>query len=271
MFYFPGQKPRFRPRNLAASVINSMLAAMPANTFKGNITGVSAAPTDIPRASLRASIFYPSQTTIISSTATTTYTTPTVNGELPLYLRVRMVGGGGGAGGSGTGGSNGTAGGNTTFGSFTANGGANGVNNPGDGVFTVGGGASGGYLNMTGQDGGGAIGGVTASSFGPPGGASFFSGAGSLLVHDSTIAGGGNAAKVNSGSGGGCGGTGSSVTQANAGAAGGYLEGLLSSSPLSTSFSCQIGAKGTGGSAGTSGGAGQNGGDGLIIVEAYWQ
>jgi hypothetical protein len=271
MFYSPGQKPRAKPRNIVGSVLNSMLAVMPANTFKANITGGQAAPTDVTRAALRFSIFYPAQVTVITATGAGTYTTPTVNGELPLYIRVRMVGAGGGAGGNGTGGGNGTAGGNTTFnaGAFTANGGANGVNNPTDGAFPAGGTASGGSINLTGQDGGSALNGAAASSFGPEGGASFFAGAGQLLIHSSTAADAANAAKANTGSGGGCGGTSAAVVQANAGAAGGYCEGIITSPAASYSYS--NGAKGTGGSAGTSGSAGGNGGDGIIIIEAYWQ
>lgn len=271
MFFSPGQKPRARPRNIVGSIVNSMLALMPANTFKANITGVSAPPTDVTRALLRASILYPAQVQVITATGAGTYTTPTVNGELPLYLIVRMVGGGGGAGGNGTGGGNASAGAASTFnaGAFSAGGGGGGTNNPGDGVPTAGGTSSGGYLNHTGQDGGSALTGTVSSAFGPPGGQSFFAGAGQLLLHTVTNAVAANAAKANTGSGGAAGGTSATVLQAQGGAAGGYLEGLITA-PAS-SYSYVVGAKGTGGTAGTSGSAGGNGADGMIVVEAYWQ
>jgi hypothetical protein len=269
MFFSPGARPRAKARNIIGSVLNRMLAATSANTMKANITGGSAAPTDATRASSRSNILYAPQITVITASGAGTYTTPTVNGELPIYLRIRMAGAGGGAGGSGTGGTNGNAGGNTTFGGvFTANGGNPGVNSPTDGVFPTGGAASGGSINQSGQDGGSFFN-TGSSFFAAPGGNSFFSGAGQFMIHTNTNAAAANSAKANTGSGGAAGGTSAVVVYASGGASGAYCEGIITS-PVS-SYSYTNGAKGTGGNAGTSGTAGGNGADGIIIIEAYWQ
>lgn len=240
---------------------------MGANTLKANVGSTPAVPSNTARASARSNILYPPQITVVTATGAGTYTTPTVNGELPLWLRIRMVGAGGGGGAGGTGGTNGGLGGATTFSTFTANGGAGGVNTPTDYVFPAGGTASGGALNMTGQDGGGGT--QFNQFFGPQGGNSFFFGAGQFDIHINTNAAAANPAKANTGSGGGAGMVAAAVPPGNGGAAGAYLESTISSPAASYAYS--VGAKGAGGTAGTNGSAGGNGADGIIIIEAYWQ
>ncbi len=199
-----------------------------------------------------------------------TYTTPTCNGNLPTSIHVMMVGPGGGAGGTGTGGGAGGAGTPaTTFGTslFTANGGANGVNNPTVGIFPAGGTATGCQITVQGQNGG--FDGNTGGQLGVAGGASFYGGAGQT-GYVGTVAFTGDSAKTNSGSGGAVGGMSAAVISASSGAAGGYCEGWITSS-IAASYSVTVGTKGAGGTAGTSGSAGGAGADGRITVEARFQ
>lgn len=255
---------------MRGKIINSLLAAMGANTIKANITSGLAAAANPTRASVRSNILYPPQFTVVTATGAGTYTTPTVNGELPISLTVRLVGAGGGGAGGGTGGGNGGSGGNTTFGTLTGNGGAGGTNNPSDGVFPAAGTASGGDINLTGQDGGSVNNTPGANSItGPAGGQSYFMGAGVLNFHTATNAAAANAAKANTGSGGSAGMTAGVVPFANGGAAGGYCKDTIT--PVAASYNYSVGAKGTGGSAGSGGSLGGNGADGIIIIEARWQ
>jgi hypothetical protein len=199
-----------------------------------------------------------------------TYTTPTCNGNLPIVIHEIMVGAGGGAGGTGTGGGNGAAGTASSFGTslFTANGGAQGVNNPSVGVFPAGGTATGCQISVQGQNGSAGLPGTGGASVGLSGGTTPYGGAGQMAFNAAVVA--GDAAKANTGSGGGSGTVASGVPSASAGAAGGYCEGWITSS-IAASYPYTVGAKGTGGAAGTSGSAGGNGADGRITVEARFQ
>ena len=209
------------------------------------------------------------QTQTILTSGSGTYYTPSG----VAWLRIRMVGGGGGAGGGGTGGANyggaGSAGTNTVFGSSllvaTSGGGADNSN----GVGLAGGAGGTGTINTgaTGiviAGGRGSPGSFTAYATGGTGGATPFGGAG--VGYPPGSAGAGTAGSTNSGSGGG--GSGApyaSVSFAgHGGGAGGYVEAYISSP--SASYAYTIGAGGGGGAGGTYG-AGGGGGSGIIIVE----
>jgi len=189
-----------------------------------------------------------------------TYTTPTQLSRLPLYLRVRMIGpGGGGAGGTANAGGVGT---DTSFAGWTAihgNGGAvngaggiggtGGVNGTGTQITRVAGGQGGpglaaaGIALSTGMGGNGIFGGNGAGVGG---------------------AAGGNAA-ANSGAGGGGGASGNNFS--GGGGAGEGVEFVIPT-PLA-SYTYSVGPGGVGGAAG--GNAGGNGAAGRIEVVAYWQ
>jgi hypothetical protein len=210
----------------------------------------------------------PPSITRYTAAGTGTYTTPPGTS----YLKIRMVGGGGGgslaqAPGNGTSGQGTTfgtnllianGGGGGTYNAGAASGGSTTVNSPAISLVQVNGsdGSSGSYNTSPGPN---------QYSRGPSGGVSYFGGAGG---------GGGNiggfpatSAKPNSGSGGG----GGCVIYANvasgsSGAAGGYVEALIYSPNQSYSYS--VGAGGTG--AGTGGDKGGDGGSGVIIIEAHY-
>lgn len=199
-----------------------------------------------------------------------TYTTPTI--KQPKYIRVRMVGGGGG-GASGYNGANtsGSTGGNTTFGSslLTANGGTGG--NVSTNYGGVGGSASLGSgpigLAISGGSGGTAIvqAASTISGAGGSGAASPFGGAGG----GGYSSGAGVAAIANSGSGGGGGGSNNAICiPGPGGGAGGFIDAIIAS-PLS-SYAYSVGSGGAGGS-GASQFSGGNGGSGYIEVTEYYQ
>lgn len=209
-------------------------------------------------------------------TGSGTYTLPT-SPRSPLYIRVRMVGGGGGGGSSGTGSTNsGTAGGNSTFGTtlLVANGGSGGT--AGSGTPGAGGSASLGtgpiglaYTGAAGQ-GAGVANGAADSVPGGMGGVSGFGGAGIGATNNTA----GGAAVTNSGSGGGGGASQNNSSSAASGAgtgggAGGYVDALIYSP--SATYAYAVGAAGAGGAAGTLGRAGGNGAEGIIIVEEYYQ
>lgn len=207
-----------------------------------------------------------------------TYTTPT-SPRTPLYLKVRMAGGGGGgdaSGGSGSFGSASTAGTNTTFGSSlltagaggaaTGNagngsaGGAGGTNTIAAGPITIinlaGGKGQGGHLDASAAYDSGCMGGYTPMLGG--GGMGQFTGAGFAATANTGGggAGGGNNLTINLGLGGG-------------GGSGGYIEVIITS-PAAT-YAYSVGAGGTGQGAGPSGFPGGAGGTGVIIVEEYYQ
>ena len=218
-----------------------------------------------------------------STPQVTAYTTGSGTYTVPAncrYLQVRMVGGGGGGSGSSTnagnnGGAGGT-GGSTTFGTslLVANGGVNGTGASG------GTGGAGGSASLGGAS-GIAISGSAGVSInysqstniiltGGVGGSSAFGGSGR-----GGGAGGqtGGDAATNSGAGGG-GASGpaagfSQVTGAGGGS-GGYVDAIITSSSLLSTYAYAIGAAGTAGIAGTSGYAGGAGGSGVIYITAFF-
>lgn len=193
----------------------------------------------------------------------------------PLYLKVRMVGAGGGGAGSGT--AAGTAavdGGATLFGSslLTANGGVKGGASAGGGA----GGTASVALPAHGTAFTGAQGQGTSwintvaviwNGAGGAGGASFFGGGGS-----GTYGTAGTAGATNSGSGGAGGGaaTTAQMLAGGGGGAGGYVEAVIASP--SATYTYTIGASGAGGGAGTGTGAtaGGAGAAGYIEVVEYY-
>lgn len=202
-----------------------------------------------------------------------TYTLPS-SPRKPIYIAVRMVGGGGGGGGSGTGSPGaGGNGGNSSFGTslLVANGG-NGGQNQGAGGGGTGGSASLGSgpigTALTGGSGTGGGGSVTSSSAGGAGAPTPFAGGGGGGGQAGNDA--GYAAATNSGSGGG--GAGSNSTGINAGGgggAGGYVDAIIASP--SNTYTYTVGAAGTAGTAGTNGSAGGAGAAGYIEVIEYYQ
>lgn len=182
-----------------------------------------------------------------------------------LYLRVKMIGGGGGGGGSGTGGGTGGTAGNSTFGTslLTANGGAG-------GAFNAQGGAGGSptvsspaisILDIAGNNGGTAEQ-ARAFAYGGSGGSNPISGISPMSNATAGLSGklGGG------GAGGGAGAT--SIITAAGGGAGAYIEAIISSP--SATYSYAVGSGGAGGTAGTSGFAGGAGGNGFIEITEYY-
>lgn len=198
-----------------------------------------------------------------------TYTTPT--SPAPLYLKIRMVGGGGGgAGSSATGGAGGT-GGATTINStlFVCNGGVGGASGGGNGglggtVTTTGGTLLVGIQGSSGGSGGSDVTGTAFVGSGI-GGTTPFGGAGANNGN-----GAGFSAQTNSGSGGGGASTATLASSGSGGGggAGGYLE-IIVSSPAST-YTYSVGAGGAQGTAGT-GSLGGAGGSGYIVIEEFYQ
>lgn len=198
-----------------------------------------------------------------------TYTTPSG----VLYLRVKMVGGGGGGGGSGASGGTGTTGGNTTFGTslLSANGGIGGATNGSlggaGGTSSLGTGPIGTALSGGYGQAGFTSSAVGSSPCGGFGGTAAFGGAGSGGNGNGGGAGGGAIANTGAG-GGGAGGTATTTFSGAGGGAGGYIDAIITS-PSST-YSYAVGAAGTAGTAGTSGFAGGAGGSGYIEVTEYY-
>lgn len=201
------------------------------------------------------------------SSGSGTYTLP----ANVLYLRVRMIGGGGGGGGSGSvGGANGTAGGTSAFGAslLVAGGGAGG--GAGGAIAGAGGSASLG----SGPVGLAAVGSAgQASSLSNPAGV-YISGAngasgvwGGGGQGTTTI--GGDATGVGSG-GAGAGTLGNAtVITGGAGGSGGYVDAIIYTP--SATYAYVVGAAGAFGTQGTAGAAGGAGFAGKIIVEEYYQ
>lgn len=192
------------------------------------------------------------------------------NANNPLYIKVRMVGGGGGgAGGGNTNGSAGVNGTSSTFGtSFLVAGGAN----PGGTNGAYGGqGGSGSISTATGFGGLGNYGGTaftistSLQNYGGDGGKGFFgSGGGGAPPGNAP-----QAVQANSG-GGGAGGSSNPGYGGSGGGAGGWLEVIIS--PItSTGYAYTVGTGGAGGAAGTSGQAGGAGAAGQIEVTEYYQ
>lgn len=192
-----------------------------------------------------------------------TYTRP----DGVMYIRVRMVGGGGGGQGGGTGqGSTGGTGGNTTFGTslLIANGAAGPVggsvtlNSPAIGTASQGGQGQ-GYMEYT-----GAAGHPTGSQ----GAASPFGGAGAGVGTGAGVNG-----ITNSGSGGGGGGgnvAAGTVVGGSGGGAGGFIDAIIPSPASTYSYAVGSGGAGTAG-VGVGSQSGGNGGSGYIEVTEYYQ
>lgn len=201
-----------------------------------------------------------------------TYTTP----DNVVYIKVQLIGGGGGGSGGGISGAGaGSAGAQTLFGSslLSATGGSGAAYNAGLGgsggtgtilspaygfTSTGGYGQGGSYVSSTGQN---------FTETGGCGGDGFFGGAGG----GGTNASSGASAAANTGAGGGgggCGGTTLSYAAGSGGGAGGYVEAYINSP--SATYTYTVGAGGSGGSAGSYGGAGGAGGSGYIIVTEYY-
>lgn len=205
-----------------------------------------------------------------------TYTVPT-SPRTPLYLRVRMVGaGGGGAGGGQANAGSGTTGSATTFGSsyLTASGGTGSPWSLGSssgaigGIGTLAAGVRG--FAITGASGNSA--GYSANTatqlHGVAGGNSFFGGAGGG-GKQSSVGMDGIACTGGGGGGGGGGSAGGNNSPGGGGGAGGYVEAIVPSP--SATYSYAIGTGGTAGGAGTNGYAGGAGGTGCLIIDEFYQ
>lgn len=222
---------------------------------------------------------YQPQPTYVAPTVTKlfagsgTYTSPT--NPRPIYLRVRIVGGGGGGGGVGSGntGGSGGIGGTSSFGTslISCTGGLG-----GNGTGTSTGGAGGTAslnapavgISIDGSNGLAMLRGTTTVS-GGCGGATPFGGAGCSRQ----ISGGsfftGEAASMGSGSGGSGGSSDGTVSSAGAGGAGAFIDAIVPNP--ATSYPYTVGAGGTAGTAGTAGNAGGAGGEGVLLVEEHYQ
>jgi hypothetical protein len=201
-----------------------------------------------------------------------TYTTPAG----VSYIKVRMVGGGGGGAGSGTtAGTPATSGTASTFGTalLSAGGGlagaqnsigAGGTSSLGSAIGTVLSGANGNPNNI--QQNGGI---VAPALAGAAGGSSAFGGAGQGGVSSSASAGGAGISNTGGGGGGGSL-TASTIngTGGSGGGAGGYIDAIITA-PMTT-YTYTVGAAGTAGGAGTSGAVGGAGGSGYVEVTEYY-
>ncbi len=199
----------------------------------------------------------------------------------PLYLKVRLVGGGGGGSGSsnaaGNGGSGGTgATSSTTFGSslLTATNGAGATATGGEHAGGAGGTVTvnspainvASFAGVQGQGSMVAIATATAERF--PGGL----GAGTpFSSHSGGAVSSVQTAIANSGAGGAGGGmSGSTDVRTGAGGgSGGFIEAIIPDP--SATYSYQVGTGGAAGAAGTAGNAGAAGAAGIVIVEEYYQ
>lgn len=202
------------------------------------------------------------------------YVLPT--GTTPLYIRVEMVGPGGGGAGSSTSGSDthsGSAGSAaTTFGTSLLSAGAgngggsiNG-NSPGGtgGTSSLGSGPIG--LASTGASGNSGGGSATSGVFfgGPSGGATVFGGTAGGPYNQ-----GAPAVTANTGCGGGAAGGPTGGWVGGGGGAGGLVNAVISSP--SSFYSYSIGTGGSKGTAGTSGQAGADGSAGFIKITEFYQ
>lgn len=190
----------------------------------------------------------------------------------PLYLRVRMVGGGGGGGSSGSSGAAaGTSGTATTFGTtlLSAGGGTGGA------ASTTGMGGAGGSSSLgTGPVGLALSGGTGGNSNFAAAGTSASGGLGGVTVFggygsgDTATGGGTNGiANTGAGAGGGFGITGTG-RGGGGGGSGGFVDAIITNP--SATYAYVVGPGGAGASAGTSGYAGGAGATGLITVEEYY-
>ena len=213
----------------------------------------------------------PSYTLLTTGTGATFTTPMDANGNLPLYLRVRMCGpGGGGAAlltNAGV-----TPAADTSFAGWTA------LKGTGSAVGAASGGAGGGpgvsgtgtqITRISGQRGSpGMVNGGGSQTFSFPGGnggmTPFFGGAGTGVVNG---AGGSAAANTGAGGAGGGGSAAGVLATSPGGGSGEYVEFIISN-PAAT-YTYTVGVGGTGGAAGTNAGGG--GADARIEVLAAWQ
>lgn len=194
-----------------------------------------------------------------------TYTAPT--NPPPLFLRIRVQGGGGGGAGGGATGAVGKAGQASAFGAYTL---AALPGQPGSNA-AVNGGTGGSPLALIGGNclqvaGGAGSGALTAATGGAPlggaGGNSALGGGGS--GGGGSVTSGAGAANTGGGGGGGGGTTAATVGGAGGGA-GSFIDYVLS--PVSATYFWGVGNGGTGGAAGTNGVVGSAGASGGIWVE----
>jgi hypothetical protein len=182
----------------------------------------------------------------------------------PVYLKVRMVGGGAGGDGTVTGTNSGlnsgTNGGNSVFGDNILI--AVGGRCPGGGGGSVALSSTVTGFVVTGGGGGGSVNVLWGN--GSPGGNSAFGGGGV----DGGGAPVGNGSTGGGGAGAGVGACSSAEWTGHGGGAGGYVEATISS-PKS-SYQYAVGTGGAGGAGGGCGGTGSPGGNGVIIVEEYF-
>lgn len=191
----------------------------------------------------------------------------------PIYLRVTMVGAGGGGSGSGTaGGTAATDGGASTFGTslLSAGGGSKGVyqaNSANGGTASLGTGPYGTAIAGGNGGGFGYVGVANATATGGSGGNSALGGG----AGNGTANAAGSPASANTGGGGSGAGAGVTVNSygGTGGGAGAFIDAVIASP--SASYSYSVGAAGSGGGAGTNGYAGGNGGSGYIQVTEYYR
>lgn len=206
--------------------------------------GVSAAPV--------WTLYQPHKIELLTGGSSATYTVLTG----ARWIKVSMVGAGGGGSGGGSGSpGSGTAGATTSFGVMTATGGSAG------GSGGAGGSGTNGDIISTGGPGQGT--GSLASSFGGIGGTSLMGGGGI----GGSNSGGGGGAGGNYGGGGGGGGGNAAVGAGIGGGGGGYAERIFAGSSLLATFTYTLSGGGAAGAAGTSGGVAGPGGPGVIKVE----
>lgn len=201
-----------------------------------------------------------------------TYTTPANT----RYIKITMVGGGGGAIGSGTTPGSATAGGatcwNVTGGTacgsavYSAGGGSNSTTVTGAAGGSISGSGTCSVFGIAGGGGGTGTQAVStaASGVGGVGGGSFF-GTGGIGGANSA---GGNA-PTNSGAGGGGAGTPAGTALGSGGGGSGAVCTTYITSPAA-SYLYTVGASGAGGTAGTGGSAGGAGAAGYIVVEEFY-
>jgi hypothetical protein len=251
----------------ANAVTNAKAAQAPTVTFKCNPTNSTANVQDCLGGEL-SQIACPPNVTVETSGTAQTYTIPTCNSVLPLYLELDIVGGGASAPGSGStpgGGANGNLS-SVTFNSitYTANGGTAGVagNNQ---LGGAGGTVSGCDDNIPGGQGSPSQA-ISGASQGSNGGGTTLASGGA----GGTDATAGQAGGTNTGAGGGSGGVSASVATAPGGGGGATCRKLVTVGAL-TSATYTVGGTATGGTGGTSGAAGGVGAAGHIKITARWQ
>lgn len=240
-----------------------------------NSTDITTYSIELSQLDLRWGFVLPNVQSFTSGSGT--YTVPT-SPRVPLYLKVTMAAGGGGADGAGSGAGAGSSGGNTTFGTtlLTCNGGSEGgpLGTGNGGGATVGSDGSTVVQTITLLSGGNGQGFPStqeSTTFlnGGMGGANPFGGAGAGAQAGANSGGSGTG---NTGAGGGGAATnlpGTGAQPTAGGGAGGYIQALLST--LNTTYNYSVGAGGPGGTAGATSGAGGSGANGIIIIEAHFQ